>query len=149
MQDAGAAPDTNFGIHLATSGCENDALFDDSYGLLRAIYKASLAPGTDIRVDASLALFLSTFFWGETVSLGIDNGSPGAGVKTGAAFLTEVWIYVKTNLDFAVNCIFRASLGAGTTSGTIFANLVYHNKKESIRKKLEHNCFVRSYKKTR
>ncbi len=75
-------------------------------------------------------LFLLAPFGG-AVSFGIDDGPVGAGVKAGAAFLTEVLLYVKANLELAFNCIFRALFGAGAAPLAIFTDVVWHEKKDS------------------
>ena len=73
-------------------------------------------------------LFLLGFF-GRTVPLGVDDGSPWTYVKAGATFLTEIRVYVKANLDFPLNGLFRTLFGTGATSGTIVTDAVGHGYK--------------------
>lgn len=122
---AGTAPHTALGIHLAAVAGK-DTLFDDAYGLLGAIHEAGLAAGTGRRVDVGLGtLFFPAF--GGTVPLGVDDGAPGAGVKAGAAILTEIGVYVKADFDFPFNRLFRTLFGAGATTGTIVTDMVRHS----------------------
>jgi len=130
VQGAGTASNTPLGIHLAIICGEDNTSFDDGYGLLGAIQEASLAAGTDLRIDMGLGALLLALL-GRAVSLGVNDGPIGAGVKTCATFLTEVGIYIKANLDLAVNGVFRAPLGTGTAPLTIFTDLIGHEKKES------------------
>ena len=122
---ARAASHTVFSIHPAV-GTGKDPLFDDAYGLLGAIHEAGLAAGTGRRVDVGLGtLFFPAF--GGTVPLGVDDGAPGAGVKAGAAILTEIGVYVKADFDFPFNRLFRTLFGAGAATGTIVTDTVRHN----------------------
>jgi hypothetical protein len=105
-----------------------DALFDDAYGLLGAIQKAGLAACTDRRIYMGLRkLFLLKFF-GRAVPLGVNDGSPWAGVKAGATFLTEIGVYVKADFDFPFNGLFGTPFGTGATSGTIVTDAVGHGE---------------------
>jgi len=72
-------------------------------------------------------------FFGRAVPLGVDDGAPRASLKTGAAFLTQVWIDVEANLKFAFDRTFRALLGAGAASDTVVTDAIGHGYKSKVK----------------
>ena len=71
-------------------------------------------------------------FFGRVVPLGVDDGAPWAGLKTGTAFLTQVGIDVEANLDFAFDRAFRALFGAGAASDTVVTDAIGHGYKSNV-----------------
>ena len=73
-----------------------------------------------------LNFFLFFEFFRRAVPLGVNDGAPRAGLKTGAAFLTQVGIDVEANLTLAFDRTFRAFLGAGAASDTVVTDAIGH-----------------------
>ena len=76
--------------------------------------------------------FLFFEFFGRAVPLGVDDGAPWAGLKTGAAFLTQVGIDVEANLRFAGDRAFRAFFGAGAAPETVITDAIGHGYKSNL-----------------
>jgi len=133
---ANAASDAEFTVYPA-DGAGKDASLDNFDGLLGAVQVAGFTTGADGGIDICPRRFLLSAFSGRTVSFSIENGPPGADIKTGSAFLAKGRIDVKSNLEFTFNGLFGALFGAGAASNAVFANTVGHGKKspQSILKK--------------
>ena len=74
----------------------------------------------------NILLFLKLL--GGWVPLGVDDGAPGTGAKTGATFLTEVGIDGEANLEFPFDRALGAPLGAGTAPKTVLSDAIGHGQ---------------------
>jgi hypothetical protein len=121
---ASAAPQADFRIDTAVSG--QNVLLDDSDGALGAVEKTSLASSAGIHFDPGFLLFFVFPFFGRTIPFGIDDGSPGAGIKTGSAVGAEEGVNVEANFNLTFNGVFRAFFGACAAPLAIATDLMSH-----------------------
>jgi len=119
--------------------------FDDGDGLVGTVHEAGAAAGTNFGIDSGFNRFLLFPLFGRTVTLRIDDGSAGAGIKTCAAFQTQVGVDVEAFFYFAVNGIFRALFGAGAAPGAVVAYFVGHMRFEWLVKNQKSDIFTRVF----